>query len=391
MQNDIVKLKTKQSDFLKNIFDKFDSFDNTFNKIKFNLKTSTFSNDKLNQIPSFDNYTDDIKEIIKNMEKDFFNCTFSVHERSVDLCIILDKHEKDKKIFIQNILRKTFIWLHTAHSYSDKTCSKKLYIYMFMTPALKLLPMDNSVLSQDEINTAFTYTCKHDNEIHIFRKEEWFKVLIHETFHNYNLDFSKFDNGYSNRFAKKIFNLSVDFRMYESYCEFWATIFNCVYFLYFENKIHTKNFNKQINECINKELQHSFFQCVKILEHFGMSYTDLYSESEKARFARIHKYKENTPIISYYFFKTILLFNCNKFIEWCLKENDNSISFSNNTKDIYKKIEMFADFINKYSKNENFVNQIKKVQKEFQDDKKKISSNDIITYVNLKMTYYNTE
>ena len=30
-------------------------------------------------------------------------------------------------------------------------------------------------------------------------------------------------------------------------------------------------------------------------------------------------------------------------------------------------------------------------QKEFQDDKKKISSNDIITYVNLKMTYYNTE
>ena len=52
---------------------------------------------------------------------------------------------------------------------------------------------------------------------------------------------------------------------------------------------------------------------------------------------------------------------------------------------------MFADFINKHSKNENFVNQIKKVQKEFQDDKKKISSNDIITYVNLKMTYYNTE
>ena len=391
MQNDIVKLKTKQSDFLKNIFDKFDSFDNTFNKIKFNLKTSTFSNHKLNQIPSFDNYTDDIKEIIKNMEKDIFNCTFSVHERSVDLCIILDKHEKDKKIFIQNILRKTFIWLHTAHTYSDKTCSKKLYIYMFMTPALKLLPMDNSVLSQDEINTAFTYTCKHDNEIHIFRKEEWFKVLIHETFHNYNLDFSKFDNGYSDQFAKKIFNLSVDFRMYESYCEFWATIFNCTYFLYFENKIHTKNFNKQINECINKELQHSFFQCVKILEHFGMSYTDLYSESEKARFARLHKYKENTPIISYYFFKTILLFNCNKFIEWCLKENDNSISFSNNTKDIYKKIEMFADFIKKYSKNENFVNQIKKVQKEFQDDKKKISSNDIITYVNLKMTYHNTE
>ena len=391
MQNDIVKLKTKQSDFLKNIFDKFDSFDNTFNKIKFNLKTSTFSNHKLNQIPSFDNYTDDIKEIIKNMEKDIFNCTFSVHERSVDLCIILDKHEKDKKIFIQNILRKTFIWLHTAHTYSDKTCSKQLYIYMFMTPALKLLPMDNSVLSQDEINTAFTYTCKHDNEIHIFRKEEWFKVLIHETFHNYNLDFSKFDNGYSDQFAKKIFNLSVDFRMYESYCEFWATIFNCTYFLYFENKIHTKNFNKQINECINKELQHSFFQCVKILEHFGMSYTDLYSESEKARFARLHKYKENTPIISYYFFKTILLFNCNKFIEWCLKENDNSISFSNNTKDIYKKIEMFADFIKKYSKNENFVNQIKKVQKEFQDDKKKISSNDIITYVNLKMTYHNTE
>ena len=121
-------------------------------------------------------------------------------------------------------------------------------------------------------------------------------------------------------------------------------------------------------------MEHSLFQCAKILNHFEMSYTDLYNKTEEANFARLYKYKEDTPVISYYFFKTILLFNCNEFIEWCLQNNEPTLNFSQNTKDIYKKIEIFTSFINEQSKNQDFVNQIQDIQKSFKK-KKKLRSN----------------
>ena len=83
-----------------------------------------------------------------------------------------------------------------------------------MSPSMKLLPDTSTENLKKNVNTAFTYTCNRNNVIHIYRQEEWFKVLIHETFHNLNMDFSKIDNGYSNQFAKDIFNLNIDFKKY---------------------------------------------------------------------------------------------------------------------------------------------------------------------------------
>ena len=48
------------------------------------------------------------------------------------------------------------------------------------------------VLDQDNCNTAVTYACAIKGECLIYRKEEWFKVLIHETMHALCLDFSGF-------------------------------------------------------------------------------------------------------------------------------------------------------------------------------------------------------
>ena len=118
-------------------------------------------------------------------------------------------------------------------------------------------------------------------------------------------------------------------------------------------------------------------------------FNTLYNKTNKANFARLHKYKEDTPVISYYFFKTILLFNCNEFIEWCLQKNEPTLNFSQNTKDIHKKIDEFTSFINEQSKNPNFVNKIQVVQKDVQKNKKE--PNDIVIYTSLKMTYHNTE
>ena len=50
------------------------------------------------------------------------------------------------------------------------------------------------IIDQIHVNTGFTTTCPVDSEIVIFREEEWFKVFIHETFHNFALDFSDMNN-----------------------------------------------------------------------------------------------------------------------------------------------------------------------------------------------------
>ena len=64
-----------------------------------------------------------------------------------------------------------------------------------MTPIKKVLPSSPFViLSPTHANTAVTTTCTADGEICLFRKEEIFKVFIHETFHSLGLDFSSMSN-----------------------------------------------------------------------------------------------------------------------------------------------------------------------------------------------------
>ena len=58
-----------------------------------------------------------------------------------------------------------------------------------------MLPSTNiEILNSSHVNTAFTRTCPKKSEIVVFRKEEWFKVFIHESFHNFGLDFSDMNN-----------------------------------------------------------------------------------------------------------------------------------------------------------------------------------------------------
>ena len=60
-----------------------------------------------------------------------------------------------------------------------------------MTPFKKKLPEnDYEILSPTHCNSAVTTSCIRNGEICIYRKEEFLKVLIHESFHIFGLDFS---------------------------------------------------------------------------------------------------------------------------------------------------------------------------------------------------------
>ena len=122
------------------------------------------------------------------------------------------------------------MWIYILNQYSSKICAKTITVYFYFTSLEKKLPKSAvSVLDEIHINTAFTTTCPRDSEIVIYRKEEWFKVFMHETFHNFGLDFSDMNNDICTRDILNIFPIDSKVNLYESYAEFWAEIMNALF------------------------------------------------------------------------------------------------------------------------------------------------------------------
>jgi hypothetical protein len=141
-----------------------------------------------------------------------------------------------------NYVDYMLVWLYIADIYSSKKCVKQLKIFIYHTSLLKILPDTNiEILNQNNVNTGFSRTCPSDSEIVIFRKEEWFKVFIHETFHNFGLDFSSMNVIPCNEMILKLFPVNSEVTLYEAYTEFWARIINALFcsFINMKNKNDT--------------------------------------------------------------------------------------------------------------------------------------------------------
>jgi hypothetical protein len=179
-------------------------------------------------------------------------------------------------------------------------------------------------LDQHNINTAFTSSCPKDySEIIVFRKEEWFKVFIHETIHNLNLDFAIMNNNYVSNCILNIFKVNSEVNVYEAYTEFWAEIINAIFcsFYTIRDKNNVNDFLFNCEFFINFEITYSFFQLIKILHFMGLSYNDLYSKTTHSTLLRENLYKEKSNVLSYYVVKTILIHNYQGFLYWCQKNN----------------------------------------------------------------------
>tara|TARA_B100001057_G_scaffold483049_1_gene559281 strand:+ start:570 stop:1745 length:1176 start_codon:yes stop_codon:yes gene_type:complete len=389
----LINLEKPTLQNLSTFADHFNTYNNLWKSTSLTFTNKPFSNIDFENIPDYQLYNEEIKSCIKEMNKLCFTTHFIVKDRQITLRIVVNKNKDNIQEYLQSVLKKVFIWLHTVSHYADDECSKQLTIHLFMSQSIKLLPnKEQEYLSEGNANSAFTFTCRVNNNIHIFREEEWFKVFIHETFHNFNLDFSKYDNSYSDHFIKQLFLINTDFRLYESYCEFWATILNCVY--YANDKAVAKtniSFKNTLRNCINNEIQHSLFQCVKILNYYGMKYQDLYENNSQASFARTYKYKENTPILSYFVIKTVLLFHYNSFISWCNNNNNPFLRFSSNTTNIKEKMENYTNVIKNIYKSDLFIENIDKHHKDFQTKKEKLNINNIFLLKTLRMTITDTQ
>ena len=284
--------------------------------------------------------------------------TFSLYERKIKIYFITETNDIEANIDIYNkYLKSVAMWLCILNIYSSKECSKRISIYFYLTSLEKVLPRSNIViLDEINVNTAFTTTCPVDSEIVVFRKEEWFKVFIHETFHNFGLDFSMMNNNDITKCVLDIFKVNSLVNGYEAYTEFWAEIINALFCSFYSLK-DINDINEFLSNSelfINFEITYSLFQLTKTLDFMGLSYNDLYSNSKQSVIVRENLYKEKTNVLSYYIIKTILLNNYQGFLSWCNSNNLSLLNFKKTTGNLNE----FCLFIHKNYKKRELLNNI---------------------------------
>lgn len=388
-QNFFSKIKIKNKNKInKNIFqniynDLIEANDFTLNNFQNYIYTNNGKNINANSTlfnsipePILSHIKSDINLNLYN----FISYNFNLFSRNIIITFAIKNFSnKNKKININKYNKYVFLmslWLYIASKYSTTICNNDLHINIYLTNDTKKLPQNNStiILNQEHVNTAFTIQC---NEIIIFREEEWFKVFIHETIHNYNLDFSYMNQDMCNEKIKKIYNIKSKINLYEAYTEFFARIIN-LFIISYINTNNFNNFTKLFEKIMDNEIKFSIFQMIKVLKHMNLEYDDFIFNKKKS----YEKYKEKTNVFSYFIVCAIMMNSYSDFLEWFYLNNINIYNFKKNQ----NKISMFCNLIkNKYD-DELFFQNVHTLQNIFLKIKKSEKNIEILN--NLQMTLY---
>jgi hypothetical protein len=378
--------------FLQSI-KKNNTYDYEITKIQNSLEITKPKNFNYNSFPQV------IRDHIDELSLSEIAYSFSLFNRKIKVVFVVEDPNIELKINTYNkYVDSIIMWLYILNLYSSKQCANSLVIYFYFTSLEKKLPVSNIyILDEKHINTAFTTTCPKDSEIVIFRHEEWFKVFIHETFHNFGLDFSDMNNDNCHNYLLKIFKVNSLVNSYEAYTEFWAEIINALFCSFYSLKnanrendtvVNQREFLSNAEFFINFERCYSFFQLVKVLDFMGLSYEDLYLNKLENQLLRETLYKENTNVLAYYVIKTVMMNNYPSFLTWCDKNNLSLIAFKKTIANQQK----FCEFIEKNYKSASMLENVDNT-KLFLEQLKKKKTNAVINsktkhflLTNLRMT-----
>lgn len=299
---------------------------------------------------------------------------------------------RDKKRIPFLRIEKILLWFHFVNPFIDSTCSNEVHVYFYDIGLKKQLPREipsplppgpasnvlSPILDTEHINTAFTFVskqCSTETSIYIFRYEEFFKVLLHETCHNLGFDFLSLSDSILEKQNSKLlelFQLSpMDLRFNESYCELCARILNSmIYVLYNKSKIKQRKgkFSKtakqlKIRPVQSRHLQtrykkmidqdyylwrqvfayeqlFSLIQCTKLLKYNHLRFEDL------GNFEKGKLYRENTQGFSYFVLSSIFMFFLNDFFLWQSKFAKGSLNLAKTEECTNEYISIIQDKMN---------------------------------------------
>jgi len=245
--------------------------------------------------------------------------------------------------------------------------NKLISFKIFLSNQVKQLPKGR-LFGPKEVNSGST----DYHTIRIWREEEHYKLLIHESIHFYNLDgsFDLFsENNKINLECVYQIGDHNETRIYEAYTEsltiFFHTFANAYQIYYLANPdLKTIPLNKkEINDDIydiwihlwEKEKKFGVLQVAKIFNHINprsTTFSDFLIKSNKTckkeRNENKNKLEQRTAVLSYHFLKTANLIFDQEFLKWIPDlENPHPGSLSK-----------FAKFVKTLTHNQTFINVI---------------------------------
>lgn len=176
--------------------------------------------------------------------------------------------------------------------------NKELNFHLALCKFKRYMPQKNNIFDCIHFNGGFTNI--RGNDIYIYRKCEYSKVILHEFLHHVNLinDSTITISNYDIHRIKTKFNISLNTVLLpnEAIIEFWATIYNLIFI--------SCEYNINFDLLFKKELEFSYNQFIKILNHNNNNL-----------------WYEKTNIFCYFILKYILLCNYTDFLKFKLPYN----------------------------------------------------------------------
>lgn len=203
---------------------------------------------------------------------------FTVFENSSEHKFNVKKCTKVLKEFI-NIIEKY-----------PKISRTKINIEVYDIPKKKELPSKTENIEPKHINSGYCYPTSGVNDINIviFRREEFFKVLIHELLHFF--DIIPYNQDLETLYGN-MFNSVQSINVNEAIVELYAIHINC--------EIISKIKGKKLDELLESEYDFSITQCKKLLKQQDVTFRDIL----KNKFV----WHQDTNAFSYFILKHIFL------------------------------------------------------------------------------------
>ena len=253
-------------------------------------------------------------QYIFKLKKQNYNFTINIYSNTII----------NIKTYIKYIKTILLLFIH----YKPITYIKYNTITIYLTDMEKQL--NGIKITPYNVNSGYTYK----NEIKICRKEEWFKVFIHECMHLFEFDFHDYSDF---SILKQYIPIKSDFLLFELYSEFWARIMNII--------IASMNdsfsiFKKQFYKYLKMEQLYSALSAKKILHFHNLDYEGILQKNN---------YEEETNVFCYYILTSLLLYFVEDTMYFFSIHNSNVFQFNK------KHVEAFIEYIIKIHKKEEWI------------------------------------
>jgi len=206
---------------------------------------------------------------------------------------VLDLKPHKVTIYATNLSKQYINHVASIIRWWEKIKPQTYEITFYLTDIKKILPPDHlpKVITEEFGNSGFTFV-REPSDIHIFRKEESLKVLIHELIHACKFDF----NG-SNLIDIPC-NIKDDDISNEGITEYLAIIYYYWYIAsYMSNFADKSTINIIFTDLLSHDMGWQDYQVSKILTYFKLDANHLLEKNN---------FKQKTSILSYFFLKDYL-------------------------------------------------------------------------------------